>query len=155
MKCELRAIKKEDETFLFEVYVSTRRQEVESWGWSPQQIHTFLSMQWQTQQHSYRQQFPNANHYLILYENDYAGRCIIEDLPRHLHLIDLSILPGFQGKRIGTFIIELLQQKASKKEKPLMLQVFHENSAMLLYEKLGFRVVEDHGLYVRMQWQKI
>lgn len=111
-------------------------------------------MQWQAQQRSYSQQFPNANHYIVLYENEYVGRCIIEDLSGHLHLIDLSILPDFQGKGIGTFMIELLQQKASKKDKPLMLQVFRKNSAMLLYERLGFRVVEENGLYVRMQWRK-
>lgn len=33
MKYELRMKTKEDDAFLFKVYVSTRQQEVESWGW--------------------------------------------------------------------------------------------------------------------------
>lgn len=155
MKCELRMKVKEDDSFLFEVYASTRQKEVESWGWQSEQINIFLSMQWQAQQSSYSQQFPKANHYIVLYENEYVGRCIIEDLPEYLHLIDLSILPSYQGKGVGNFIIESLQQKASEKVKPLTLQVFRENSAMLLYERLGFQVVEANGLYVRMLWQEI
>ncbi|MFJ7951946.1 GNAT family N-acetyltransferase [Lysinibacillus sp. NPDC096418] len=121
----------------------------------PDQINTFLSMQWRAQQLSYSQQFPNANHYIVLYENEYVGRCIIEDLLGHFRLVDLSIFSSFQGKGIGTFIIELLQQRACKYGKPVTLQVFHENSARLLYERLGFRVVEANGLYVRIQWQEI
>lgn len=155
MKCELEPVVKADEPFLFQVYISTRQQEIESWGWSSEQIESFLSMQWQAQKLYYSQKFPKSNHYIILYENEYAGRCVIVDLPEYLHLIDLSILPSYQGKGIGTFILELLQQKASKGGKPITLQVFHENSAMLLYGKLGFQVVEANGIYVKMQWQEI
>lgn len=32
MKCELRTVEEEDDSFLFEVYASTRQKEIESWG---------------------------------------------------------------------------------------------------------------------------
>ena len=155
MKSELKSIVKADEPFLFQVYISTRQQEAESWGWSSEQIESFLSMQWQAQRLYYSQQFPKANHNIILYENEYVGRCVIVDLPEHLHLIDISVLPNYQGKGIGACILKLLQHKASKGGKPVTLQVFYGNSAMFLYERLGFQVVETNGLYVKMQWQEI
>lgn len=154
MECVLREMVEKDKSFLFELYVSTRRQEVESWGWTSEQMDVFLKLQWQTQQFSYSQQFPGANHSIILYENECAGRCIIENTSEYVHLIDISLLPGYQGKGIGTFIIEKLQQQAIQENKAVILQVLHSNPARLLYERLGFQMVEANGLYNRMQWQQ-
>lgn len=153
MKCELKKIVGEDEPFLFEVYASTRKQEIDSWGWSSEQKELFLSLQWRAQQASYKQKFPNANHYVVLYENVYVGRCITEELLEYHHLIDLSILPSYQGKGIGTFIIKQLQKKAKNKDKPVILHVFHTNPARHLYERIGFQRIEADELYVKMQWQ--
>lgn len=41
MKIELKSITKEDEAFLFEIYASTRNQEIDSWGWSAEQKKLF------------------------------------------------------------------------------------------------------------------
>jgi len=153
MRVELKPITKDDEPFLYEVYVSTRRKEIDSWGWSVEQIQHFLEMQWCAQQTSYRQQFPDASHCIILSDDKYVGRLLTENLPEHHHLIDISILPSFQGKGVGTFLITQLQQKAKEENKLVILQVFQTNPARELYERLGFQVMSADEIYLKMRWQ--
>jgi len=153
MRVELKPITKDDEPFLYEVYVSTRRKEIDSWGWSVEQIQHFLEMQWCAQQTSYRQQFPDASHCIILSDDKYVGRLLTENLPEHHHLIDISILPSFQGKGVGTFLITQLQQKAKEENKSVILQVFQTNPARDLYERLGFQVMSADEIYLKMRWQ--
>jgi len=153
MRVELKPITKDDEPFLYEVYVSTRRKEIDSWGWSVEQIQHFLEMQWCAQQTSYRQQFPDASHCIILSDDKYVGRLLTENLPEHHHLIDISILPSFQGNGLGTYLITQLQQKAKEENKPVILQVFQTNPARDLYERLGFQVMSADEIYLKMRWQ--
>ncbi|WDU79740.1 GNAT family N-acetyltransferase [Lysinibacillus sp. G01H] len=153
MKVELKSITKDDEPFLYEVYASSRRKEIDSWGWSAEQIQRFLEMQWCAQQTSYRQQFPHASHCIITSDEQYVGRLLTEDLPERLHIIDISILPSFQGNGVGSYLISNLRQKAKEENKPVILQVLHTNPARNLYERLGFHVVSTDELYLKMRWQ--
>ncbi|AVK82231.1 N-acetyltransferase [Lysinibacillus sp. B2A1] len=153
MRVELKPITKDDDSFLYEVYVSTRRKEIDLWGWSAEQTQHFLEMQWYAQQVSYKQQFPEASHCIILSDDKYAGRLLTENLPQHLHLIDISILPSFQGNGLGTYLITKLQQTAKEENKPVILQVFQTNPARNLYERLGFQIVSTDDMYLKMRWQ--
>jgi len=153
MKIELKSITKEDEAFLYEIYASTRNQEVDSRGWSAEQKGLFLEMQWRAQQASYNQQFPGASHSIIAVGEQYVGRLLADELSDYHHLIDISILPSYQGKGIGTFLITQLLQKAREGNKPVILQVFHTNPARNLYERLGFQVASSDEIYLKMRWQ--
>ena len=153
MKIKLKSITKEDEAFLYEIFASTRHQEVDSWGWSAEQKGLFLEMQWRAQQASYHQQFPGASHSIIAVGEQYVGRLLTEELSDYHHLIDISILPSYQGKGIGTFLITQLQQKAREENKPVILQVFHTNPAKNLYERLGFQISSADEIYLKMTWQ--
>ncbi|KPN97726.1 GNAT family N-acetyltransferase [Lysinibacillus sp. ZYM-1] len=153
MKIELKSITKEDEAFLYEIYASTRNQEVDSWGWSAEQKGLFLEMQWRAQQASYNQQFPGASHSIIAVGEQYVGRLLADELSDYHHLIDISILPSYQGKGIGTFLIAQLLQKAREGNKPVILQVFHTNPARNLYERLGFQVASSDEIYLKMRWE--
>ena len=150
---ELKAITKADEAFLYEVYRSTKKQEVDLWGWSVEQTQTFLMMQWRAQRASYNRQFPTANHYMIVVDQQCVGRLLIEELPDYHHLIDISILPTYQRKGLATSIIVELLQKAREGNKAVLLRVFHTNPARHLYERLGFQVVSGDELYLTMRWQ--
>lgn len=153
MTIELKAITNADEAFLYEVYRSTRKQEVDLWGWSVEQTQTFLMMQWRAQQASYNRQFPTANHYMIVVDQQCVGRLLIEELSDYHHLIDISILPTYQRKGLATSIIVELLQKAREGNKAVLLRVFHTNPARHLYERLGFQVVSGDELYLTMRWQ--
>ncbi|MDB5084378.1 MAG: family N-acetyltransferase, partial [Bacilli bacterium] len=52
------AVRTEDEPFLFQVYASTRYDEIDQWGWDQAAVQAFLSLQWNAQQRSYAMQHP-------------------------------------------------------------------------------------------------
>lgn len=67
-------------------------------------------------------------------------------------LEELVILPNFQGKGIGTTIINDLKQKATAQSVPLQLQVLKENSARELYLRQGFEPTGETTTHIKMEW---
>ena len=52
----------DDEVFLFELYASTRNEEMAAWGWDRAQEQMFLNLQFTAQRRHYDIAFPNAEH---------------------------------------------------------------------------------------------
>ncbi|MCR8994255.1 hypothetical protein SMD22_08120 [Brevibacillus halotolerans] len=48
-----------DDGFLFQIYASTREQEIAEWGWTKQQQEEFLQMQYTYQKRSYESNYPH------------------------------------------------------------------------------------------------
>jgi hypothetical protein len=62
-------VDQEDQALLFQLYASTRQDELNAWGWDASMQDSFLKMQWNAQQQSYAQQFADADHRIILFED--------------------------------------------------------------------------------------
>jgi ribosomal protein S18 acetylase RimI-like enzyme len=146
------AISAEDDLFLREVYVSSRRDEVSHWGWNEEQQFQFLMMQYHCQQKSYRTQYPAMECNIILHEGKKAGRLMTAETGGDLVVIDLTLLPEFQNRGLGSSLLAKMQQKAANINLPLRLSVFNGNRARRLYEKIGFRAVENNEMYTIMRW---
>jgi hypothetical protein len=84
-----------DESFLYQLYVSTRQAEILAWGWDAATANAFLQMQWTAQKRSYEVQYPDASHYIILYNDLRAGRIMYCNARKEIILIDISLLPEF------------------------------------------------------------
>ncbi|HBJ00455.1 MAG TPA: hypothetical protein DDY89_05440 [Lysinibacillus sp.] len=67
--------------------------------------------------------------------------------------MDIALLPNYQGRGIGTLLIVQLQKKAKEQHKAVVLQVLKTNSARDLYEKLGFQVIQEDEIYMKMLWK--
>lgn len=147
----LRSVVPSDEAFLFELYASTRKEELDAWGWDDVQRKAFLEMQFRAQYMSYRAQFPNADHQIILEGDRPIGRVMVNRTDDEFRLIDVALLSEFRGTGIGTQLVRTLVDEASLAGKPLRLQVMRTNPAARLYRRLGFAVVGDDGLYVQME----
>ncbi|MFD2368662.1 GNAT family N-acetyltransferase [Brevibacillus sp. GCM10020057] len=142
----------EDASFLFELYCTTRADEISAWGLDLVLAEQLMRMQWQAQTHSYQLQFPAMDHRIIYSDNTKAGRMIVDETDRELHLVDLSLLPALRNQGIGTRLLQQLQREAGQQNKALALSVYLSNPARRLYERLGFSVVSEDGLYVKMKW---
>ncbi|HEU4963603.1 MAG TPA: GNAT family N-acetyltransferase [Bacilli bacterium] len=145
-------IRPEDQSFLFDVYASTRLDELQAWGWDEAMQHQFLTMQAQAQQQSYSVQYPGADHRLIIFQNVRTGRIIVHRTDEVLTLVDLSLLPAYRNQGIGTRLIRALQDKAAASGLPLRLSVLQANPARRLYQRLGFRSAGGDELYDSMEW---
>ena len=151
MRLILRSVAPSDDAFLFRLYASTRKEELDAWGWDDEQRKAFLEMQFRAQHMSYRAQFPNADHQIILKDDQPIGRIMVTRTDDEFRLVDIALLWESRGSGIGTQLVRALVEEASRAGKPLRLTVLRTNPAARLYERLGFTVVGDNGLYFQME----
>ena len=149
----LRPVTPADESFLREVYSSTRAEELAPVPWTDEQKVAFLRMQFDAQDRHYHEHYPTAAYDVILIEGEPAGRLYVNRGPDGFLIIDISMLPAYRNRRIGTHLIGALQTEAALARKPLRIHVERFNPALRLYDRLGFRQIDDHGVYLFMEWQ--
>ncbi|MGH9931912.1 MAG: GNAT family N-acetyltransferase [Pyrinomonadaceae bacterium] len=153
MSLALRPVSLADQPFLFQVYASTRAEEMAVVPWSEDQKQAFLQMQFNAQSQSYQQQFPGAEYSVILYDGVPAGRLTVERTDESILLIDIALLPAHRNMGIGSSLIDDLKTEAQESGRPLRLDVENFNPAYRLYERLGFKKIDEASFYYRMEWR--
>jgi ribosomal protein S18 acetylase RimI-like enzyme len=151
MKLTLRPFIPEDPEFLFQLYASTRQQEVAAFGWPPAQQEAFLRMQLNAQKRSYEMGYPGADHQLILIDDQPAGRILVFRDKDSQRLVDIALLPEYRNRGIGTQLLRDLIGNCENEGLPLRLHVTKINPARHLYERLGFVVTGEDGMYYEME----
>jgi GNAT superfamily N-acetyltransferase len=147
-----RPIAVEDEAFLYEVYASTRADELALVDWDEAQKTAFLRMQFAAQHAYYREQYPDAAFDVILLDGEAAGRLYVHRSPTEIRIVDIALLPAHRGQGIGSALLASIQHEAARDGKPLRIHVERFNPALRWYEKLGFAPVADRGVYLLMEW---
>jgi ribosomal protein S18 acetylase RimI-like enzyme len=152
MAVTMRPVRGEDEQFLFGLYASTRAEELAITPWTAEQKEAFLRMQFDAQTKYYRQVYPQMDYRIVLNNGVPAGRFIVATLEDEVRLIDIALLPEHRNAGIGRMLVQMLLDNATRLDKAVRIHVEHSNRAMHLYERLGFRLVADKGVYVMMEW---
>ncbi len=101
------------------------------------------------QERMVRDQLRAGTHAAIVVQGQRVGVLQVEESPDAIALSQIEILPEFQGRGIGTAVVESLIARGDREGKPLTLHVFSSNtSAQRLYERLGFVVTGkvEHGI---------
>jgi GNAT superfamily N-acetyltransferase len=142
-----------DELFLYQVYASTRAEEMDLVNWNAEQKQAFLQMQFTAQREHYRLHYPAAEYSVIWRDRDCAGRLIVDRSADKILLMDIALLPEYRNAGIGTGLVRGLQDEASQTGRPLRLHVEFFNRALKLYERMGFRQVDELGVYYEMEWR--
>jgi ribosomal protein S18 acetylase RimI-like enzyme len=149
----LRPVSAGDDTFLCDVYSSTRTEELAQVPWNDEQKSAFCRMQFEAQDRYYHEVYPNGAFDVILIEGEPAGRLYVNRGPDEVRIIDIAMLPAFRNRRIGTHLIGALQAEAALARKPLRIHVERFNPALRLYERLGFQPIADRGVYLFLEWK--
>jgi ribosomal protein S18 acetylase RimI-like enzyme len=148
----LRPARASDRALLFEVYASTRAEELAVVPWPEPTKQAFLAQQFEAQDVHYRRHYPDASFEVIEVDGEPAGRLYVDRLDEEIRIIDIALLPGFRGCGIGAALLRELIDEAAGAGKRLSIHVERENRARTLYERLGFTVVaDDGGIYVLME----
>ncbi|WP_321858168.1 GNAT family N-acetyltransferase [Paraburkholderia tropica] len=79
-------------------------------------------------------------HEIIQYDGDEIGCMAVVAEEDVLSLEKLYILPAFQGRGIGTWLLKRLIERAHACNKPIRLRVLRVNPARRLYERNGFLI---------------
>lgn len=66
---------------------------------------------------------------------------------------EIALLPGAQGRGIGTRLLRDVLDAARQRGVPVRLSVFTSNPAQALYARLGFTVVRIEEPRMAMEWQ--
>jgi len=143
----LRPVCEEDTELLYAIYAGTRSEEVAQSGWTPEQQAEFLRMQFQAQDAHYRKHYPGAAFQVVLQSGVPAGRLYVARWAQEIRIMDIALLPEYRGRGIGTKLLGDLIEEAAAAGKSLTIHVERFNRALSLYERLGFRPVEDKGVY--------
>ena len=69
-----------------------------------------------------------------------------------IRIVDIALLPAYCNRGLGTTLVRALQAEAAASGKPLRIHVERFNPALRLYERLGFRQIEDKGVYLFLEW---
>ncbi|HET7270467.1 MAG TPA: GNAT family N-acetyltransferase [Rubrobacter sp.] len=147
----LRPVEPGDEAFLYRVYASTREEELARTGWDETQKAAFLRMQFDAQSNYYEEHYRGAAFSVILSGGHPAGRLYVARWPEEIRIVDIALLPGHRGMGIGTRLLKDLISESEESGKPLSIHVERFNPALRLYQRLGFRAVEDKGVYLLME----
>jgi GNAT superfamily N-acetyltransferase len=155
MKITLQASQPSDEEFLFNVYASTRADEMTLVDWTDEQKTAFLRMQFEAQSRYYFENYPGAEFKIILLGGKPVGRLYIHQKTNEIRVMDIALLPEFRRRGIGTFLMNQILEEAKSRQLPVTIHVERFNPAMQLYERLGFRLKEDRGVYHLLEWSPV
>ena len=149
----LRLAGPDDESFMVEVYGSTREQELAVVPWSPEQRLAFIKMQHDAQQSHYRKYYPEGEQSVILWEERPVGRVYVARIEKQIRILDITVLPRYRNHGIGTVIIERLMSEGEETGKPVAIMVESYNPSLQLFERLGFTESETKGAHILMEWR--
>jgi ribosomal protein S18 acetylase RimI-like enzyme len=141
-----------DEPFLYELYATTRDYEMIHVPWDDLQKQAFLRQQCEAQLKHYRQHYYDAEFQIIELDGRPIGRIYVHRSPKYICLMDIALLREYRGRGIGGGLTSELLRQAQADGKIVSLHVEHMNPARHLYERLGFQLVEDKGIYWKMEW---
>jgi len=153
MPITLRAAGLDDAAFLFEVYASTRAEELALVPWSDEQRQEFLRMQFDAQHSYYHEQFPDADYQVILADGETVGRLYVARDIETIQILDIAVLPERRRAGVGSYLIQDLVAEAEKSERTVQIYVETSNPSLGLFERFGFSKIAEEGLNVLLEWR--
>lgn len=149
----LRSEAESDTPFLTQLYASTREDELAPVPWTAEQKAAFLAQQFAAQRHHYRTHNPTCRFEVIQRDGVPVGRLYLEEFSHRLHIVDIALLPACRGHGLGTQILEAIHQLSRDSGRPVTIMVEKFNPARRLYARLGYAEVEDHNVYLELEWR--
>jgi GNAT superfamily N-acetyltransferase len=147
----LRPSEPTDELLLYEIYASTREDELGLVDWTDEQKAAFLRQQFSAQHSFYHGRFADARFDLILQDGVPIGRLYVARWPEKIQILDIALLPPYRNAGIGTWLLRALLTEAAATGKRASIYVERFNPARRLYERLGFSEVADEGVYLLLE----
>lgn len=141
-----------DEAFLRALYTSTREAELMQTDWPEEQKSAFCRQQFEAQRAHYELHYPGASFQVVEQAGELIGRLYVDRWSREIRIMDIVLLPQYCGKGLGTQLLRVLMDEAATVGKSLTIHVERFNPALRLYQRLGFELLEDKGVYLLMGW---
>jgi ribosomal protein S18 acetylase RimI-like enzyme len=120
-------------------------------AWDDTQKEAFLRHQFDAQDVWWRENYAEASFDVIVVEGEPAGRLYVHRGPSEIRIVDIALLPAHRGNGVGTRLLEDLLAEGDASGKSVTIHVERMNPALRLYERLGFALAEDKGVYLFLE----
>jgi len=145
----VRRVEASDEAFLVELYATTRDRDFALLDDTVRR--PLLRLQFTAQQAGYASQFPGAEHNLIVVDGERAGQIRLAASPHEIRVVNISLLPQYRGRGIGTTVYREVLARAATHGQSVAASVEKANAGSLeFHRRLGFSIESeterDYGL---------
>ena len=148
----LRSMTVADLPFLYQVYAGTRAEELAQTAWTAEQKTAFLQQQFSAQHDYYQANYPTAQFQVIEQQGKPIGRLYVDRWADQIRIMDIAVLPDQRGHGVGTQLLEAILNEGRQAGLPVTVHVERFNPALRWYERLGFQIAEDKGVYYFLKW---
>jgi GNAT superfamily N-acetyltransferase len=148
-------IQEQDHPFLFQLYTSTRKEEMDLTDWSDTEKEEFLKTQFHYQHHHYSTYYPGARLDKIVVNDQDAGRLYVYRTLKEILIIDIALLPAYRNRKIGLACMQQVIAEGKESCLPVRLHVERFNPALDFYKKLGFNITSDQDVYLFLEWNPV
>ena len=137
----LRDASDKDIDFLLDLRRETIKSYIDDiWGWDEA-----------FQKNEFVEKFRSDLNKIITLDGVDIGVLEINESAYELNITELELLSEFQGKGIGSLILKDQIRKANEMKKTINIGTFKSNiDAIRLYEKLGFRIIDETETHILM-----
>ena len=135
-----------DAPFLLELFASTRP-ELEA---LPEQVRTpLIAVQFEARQRGYAAAYPGSLDRVAEVDGQRVGRLLVHDAEAVRTLVDVALLSGVRGRRIGAGLVwRVIEERPGA---AVVLNVARGNPAERLYRRLGFADAGGDAVYLQMR----
>ena len=138
---QLRAASADDSEFCYQVKKAALGPYVaQVWGWDEEFQRVF-----------HERDFALNKPDLIIYQGHPIGTFTLNKQPEYFHVTGFYISPEFQGRGIGSALLQQTIEEATCLNVPVRLEVLKVNPAKRLYVRHGFHVIGEKATHYFMQ----
>jgi ribosomal protein S18 acetylase RimI-like enzyme len=142
-----------DSEFLLRVYAASGSEATAlPTEWPDAQKDAFLRFQFRAQDTHYRTRYPRARYDVIVRDGEDIGRMYVEHTSYRIHILDIALLPDHRNQGIGRALVRAVLDDAARSGKIVTLHLELHNRARALYQRMGFTVAGNAGVYQVMHW---
>lgn len=116
--------------------------------WTEEQKTAFLAQQFEAQHAHYQTHYIGAEFFVIEVDGVSVGRLYVARWSQEIRIVDIALLPEARGKGTGEALLRDLLDDGQRSGRFVSIHVERMNPALRLYERLGFRLEEDKGIYL-------
>jgi ribosomal protein S18 acetylase RimI-like enzyme len=147
----LRAETNADLDFSAGLYAQTREAELRQVAWPHEARLSFCREQFNAQHAHYEKHYPRAQFLIVELADQAIGRVYFEQTASELRLMEITIDAAHRNRGIGSAISAALLVHARAQGIAMGLHVEPFNPARRLYERQGFSIIEERGIYLYMR----
>jgi GNAT superfamily N-acetyltransferase len=141
-----------DASFLYDVFCTTWADEVAALP-NPRLATHVLRIQHTAQERRFEIRHPGLERFVVLHDGEQVGRLYLHRAGPVVHAVDLTLLPAFRSRGIGTAIAGDLLERVREHGWTVILRVPRRNiPATALCAALGFRLVATDDLDGCYEW---